>query len=93
VTQLISSTADKGGSEDIYDVEEDEDEDAVILAGPYGQIKSDAAVDDVEDVFARVSLAWRRHNESSAKDVVIREEKSHARAKYVPQGCKTPADN
>jgi hypothetical protein len=77
----------------MYDVEEDEDEDAVLLAGPYGRIQSDAAVDDVEDIFTRVTLAWKRHNESSAKEVVIREERSQARAKYVPQGCRTPADN
>ena len=84
--------ADQQEPEDEDDVEEDENEDAMILAGPYGQIESNAAVDDVEDIFARVTLAWRRHNESLAKEIIVREERSQARAKYVPYGRRPSAD-
>lgn len=62
-------------------MEENEDDDAVLLAGPYGRVQNDAAVDDVEDVFARVALAWRRHNESSAKEIVAKEQRAQARSR------------
>lgn len=61
--------------------EDEEDEDVQLLAGPFGQTQADTTVEDVEDIFARVTLAWRRHNESSAKEIVMKEQRAQARSR------------
>jgi len=73
------------GFDDEGGIEEDEevDDDADLLAGPYGQLETDIGVEDVEDVLKKLGVAWRRHNESSAGEIVTKEKRAQARARYV----------
>jgi exonuclease V gamma subunit len=70
---------------DDVDEEYEEDEDADLVNGPYGQTQADPEEEDVEDTFQKLARALERHEQGRAIDISLREKQLLGQKAYVTQ--------